>query len=264
MEEKQYSKERSFGCLFVNGQTYFLNKDHLYIAKRGVFPERDEYIKDQKSIECIQQMIRQRIDKIYESTGRLYKRRKTVKGGNVEDLQTRFIIPSSDINYYDYEKFIYDFAAIRRDLSIDTSKRTFNTTRDLDEVFAVILCFFNIDNFDVSNFSEILTENHYEIGNLKGSGEFLIQNDQDTIDLDNLEKIKKSWTSGQEKLNPVNIDVEYEYESRSGNFARKYFLSDGNHRITALKLAGYKGLVPAIVCDYLPAVILPNCDTNDL
>lgn len=144
------------------------------------------------------------------------------------------------------------------------------TTVDIMKVQAIILCYFHIDNFEITNNfrqydeSEILNIKNLTIPNKKNlyNNDIIIKKTQEYVYPSNIiQTIYNIYELSMDvkdakKLYPINVDVEY--EKTDDGFKRNYFLADGNHRIYALKRLGYNGYVPCICFDYLPPKLISN------
>jgi hypothetical protein len=106
----------------------------------------------------------------------------------------------------------------------------------------LVLCFFDIKDFKMSQF-----------GKQDDSSAYIIS-EQQNVDSKHIDDII-DHIHNKNKIHPINMDIEYTYDSKNSRLNRQYYLSDGNHRIMALKKTGYTGMVPAFVCDYLPNIL---------
>lgn len=148
-----------------------------------------------------------------------------------------------------------------------------DTTRNIFKVCGIFLCFFHIDDFEITSkirpnlmpypsyieCSKIdnLTIPNNSISNRK----YLINKYQDHVKSEQLITTAKEiydiiTNNSTNKLYPVNVDAEYKRNPRTKEITRKFYLDDGNHRIYTLKRLGYVGLVPCICFDYLPHELL--------
>jgi len=232
-----------YGCIFnkEDGTIEFLNNNKAYSGNKrdsyNVYDENDETNNENKiKYNKIKNKIEKRLELIYNKKtidyNNIFSRKK--KGGN----KLSFNIPNHDYNSF-YEN-----------IDCNKDRNYIASTRDSSDVKAIILCFFHINDFDVYNTTQSKNINSEKLI-YKNDSQYHIQSEQKNFDEIILEEIMEDYKKGV-KLYPVYIDVEYKYNNRKKTLEREYFLSDGNHRITALKLLDYDGVVPAIVCDYLP------------
>lgn len=232
----ELSKEYLYGCLF------FANKIFIYINKDKAFygtNDNDFQECDPNQYMEIKHIFEERIEYIYNSkkvpkTGLNLKinlkKRRLNNGGN-QTYESVFSLPQKSERMSDFFKTMQEI-----------ERGYLSSTRDANKVNAIALCFFHIDNFNMSQFGIDADENAYIIS------------EQTTIDKTNYEKTIQDIRSGT-KIYPVYMDVEYLYDSKQNSLQRQYYLSDGNHRIMALKNEGYSGMVPVIVCDYLENIL---------
>ena len=131
----------------------------------------------------------------------------------------------------------------------NTKRSIFTTTREIDEVNLLVLCYFHIDDFDMTipcDYSEIGCENTTEQIRTFNKKYYQIISEQEALHKTEFEEAVRKIKDNQ-PIHPVNIDVECDSDGNN-----TYYLSDGNHRIAALKALGYQGYVPAYVCSYIP------------
>lgn len=236
MNGLQISQEYLYGCLFnSNKKVNFINKNKAYSG----FSSTQSKLCNEKEYEKIASIFKKRLNFIYNNTTLIEPvLKKQKKGGSIfneKKLKDLFILPDEKI---DYNKFYENLTG---------KERTYiSSTRDINEVKAILLCFFHIDDFDISANSPF---------KWNSSQPYQIISEQEDVTpsiLDEtIEKIKKG-----EKIHPVNVDVEFTFNSKTNEIERQYYLSDGNHRIYTLKNNNYNGFVPVIVCDYLESSYL--------
>ena len=232
--------EYKYGCIFTDDKKiYFINNNDIYCKNKGeevtIINTNDEIYNDIKKI------FEERFYKIYEKSiqselldevkicSKKPTRRMTGGSDKLEELRQLFYLPAIDDRN--------PFETFYRNLT--TSDRNYIcSTRDFSEVKAVLLCFFHINDFDISgNSPSFIFDN---------TRPYHIISEQETITPKILEETRNK-KNRNELMYPVNVDIE----NINRDNKREYFLSDGNHRINILKELNYDGYVPVIVCDYL-------------
>jgi hypothetical protein len=173
---------------------------------------------------------------------------------------------------YNFDYFINEFAKCDRGYM--------TSTRDINHVNAIFLCFFHINEFQVTTkfreypeITETINDENLKIRdenydkykiiqkcrNLSCKSSVLceephlcVQQCQDYINskqiINSAVEIYNIIFNNGEKLYPLYIDAEADLPNKE----RSFYLADGNHRIYTLKRLGYNGYVPCICCDYLP------------
>ena len=237
MNGLQESQKYLYGCLFdgTNKKVDFINGSKAYSGFSSTVSSKctsDEYNE-------IASIFKKRLKFIYDKTTSIepYSKRQR-KGGNIfngKKLEDLFILPDEKI---DYNKFYENLEVVGRTY--------ISSTRDIDEVKAILLCFFHIDDFDIS------ANSRFEWNK---SRPYQIISEQENVTPRILDETIEKINNG-EKIHPVNVDVEFTFNSKTNEIERQYYLSDGNHRIYTLKNNNYNGLVPVIVCDYLESSYL--------
>jgi len=216
-----------YGCLFGLGehkQIYIINRDNIY--KGYTLNDGHRIDKRLREYSDIKTIFEERFNKIYNKTIINYKKRKT--GGhlfNDKTIEDIFILPKLRNNNF-YKDFYENL--------IKNDRSYIHSTRKIESVKSILLCFFHIDDFDVSINSSFI---------YNSTRPYRILSEQKKIDKLILD-ITTLDIEVDERLHPVYIDVEIK------NKEKRYYLSDGNHRINVLKENGYNGFVPAYVCDY--------------
>jgi hypothetical protein len=228
----ELSTEYLYGWFFEN----IVNITYFYINKKNAYKICNNVVRkcSQTDYEIIKNKLLKRIEYIYNKTQFLDKPKKPKKtksiikkkGGSLDSI---FLLPDEK---EEYSTFKTNLTKINRGYISGTSNP--------NDVKAVLLCFFHINDFNMSNFGIEPHKDSYII------------TEQATIDKENYEKTISDIRNNI-KINPVYLDIEYTYNKANKKLERQFYLSDGNHRIYALKLMGYNGMVPAIVCDYLPS-----------
>jgi len=258
----ELSKKYTYGCLFAKEKKVeFINNDK---ASYGITDDKFTEC-NQTEYNIIKEKMHKRLELIYnpEKNANCNKRNKGKKiefseinkkrriGGNpyLKEMKDLFLLPDKSINYIKfYEK-----------LNFHTERNYVSSTNDPNEVEAIILCFFHINDFDISANSP---EFRYDETNSK----YRIISDQEIIDEKILEETDEKIRNNI-PIFPVYADIEYKYNSKTNELERQYFLSDGNHRIRTLKENKYNGMVPVIVCDYLISEIVNkynNCEKTSI
>ena len=217
------SEQYLYGCLFINKNVVFINKNTAYYGMH-----KNDYRKcDKKQYEQTKKTVIQRIEYIYDSDSGVNTTKKRVSGDVLTKMENIFDIPPENESFTSFYDKLGPF-----------DRKYLASTRDGNEVNAIILCFFHINDFKMQQFES-------------NSSQSYIVSEQQNINHQNLENTIADINNNI-KIHPVYIDAEYKYDSRSTKLTRQLYLSDGNHRIMALRQLGYNGMIPAIICDYLP------------
>lgn len=234
-----------------NQQLYFINNDDIYLGKSSTESKKINCNSEIQKCKDIKKFFIDNINVIYNSQYKnnsrepllisqvITKKAKKTNGGNPE---IKFILPKDDkgdayVNLYN------------RIDDKNTKRSIFTTTREIDEVNLLVLCYFHIDDFDMTipcDYSEIGCENTTEQIRTFNKKYYQIISEQEALHKTEFEEAVRKIKDNQ-PIHPVNIDVE-----RDSDGNNTYYLSDGNHRIAALKALGYQGYVPAYVCSYIP------------
>jgi hypothetical protein len=286
-------------AIFVNRtQNYFIFNEKKEIINNGErrleLTQYDIVYKD--NIKDILNIFKERIEYIYYFDKKDFiinlnmdvsNRRMIRKGGNdfiikipindkiipfqlhEHNYQKLFKLPDET---YNFDYFIDQFAKCDRGYM--------TTTRDIKYVNAVFLCFFHINEFQIttrfrqySDITEIINDKNLKIPDdnhdkykiiqkcrnltckssvLCEKPHFCVQQCQDYVYssqiINTASEIYNIINNGGEKLYPVHVDAEADVV----NDERSFHIADGNHRIYTLKRLGYNGYVPCICCDYLP------------
>jgi len=226
-----------FGFLiFPDKNIIYINKNNIQIG-HNVNPANiitKKASKEEK--DYFMNIVKKRLEDIYNISK---KRKKTAGNVNIDN-----------VNFINCHKKYNTFTKAFHKLYFDDRSFTY-PTESIDDINAVFLCYFHIDCFDVSNlkneikYKDIKNETYtLNIKNLNANKKAYIKNDQDV--LDDLSNTINEIVSGK-PIHPIYLDASYDIDGH-----RNISLSDGNHRITSLKLLGYNGLVPCILCDYAP------------
>ena len=270
----------SYGALILDKNVVFINKNF------NIYNYNNTIITEDRQKEELNNIINKRLILIYDNpsnykitrSGRRYGGMNNIKlplFNSYNQYEIKNFILSDTINYnhlfklpdtnfnYDYfmEQFINNYMEV---------------TKDINTVFAILLCFFHIDDFDITsniiNNSNFITDatilETFKNENLvlpsipTTNRRYIINKYQEHIYADKIIKtsidiyniINNNDLS--KLLYPVNVDIEYTYDERTKKIDRQLFLDDGNHRIYTLKRLGYRGLVPCICFDYLPIKFL--------
>lgn len=263
------NNDNLYGCFFCDKKIHFIN-NNCGVVDGGSNGGYSEVNSDEKN--TIQNKIKDRmnnIDLILKSSVKKIKRSSSslVGGGTKRQRSSRssssktntlFILPS----LYNSTNCIDSYNEFNRNL-INMDRGYLSSTEEPNDVKSVFLYYFHIDLFDISNLYNILVEEYEnEIVDLESKDkkyESIIKTEQikkNEYKFDEIERnIKLIKNNSKEVFYPVYVDFHFEYGSHNKNLLRNLFLADGNHRIVSLKLSGYNGYVPAIVCDYLPYII---------
>lgn len=265
-EGLKQSLEYIYGFTSVgNQQLYFINNDKIYLGESS--KEYKEIICDTEVDKCnkIREFFTNNINIIYDETytndkdkplvlskiiTKKSKKQRTKTGGNPT---FEFKLPKDDKG--DAYKNLYN----RIDDTVN-KRSIFTTTKEIDEVNLLVLCYFHIDDFDMTipcDNSELSCEETTEKIKTFDNKHYQIISEQEALhDSEFKEAVNKIISN--EPIHPVNIDVERDSDGKN-----TYYLSDGNHRIAALKSLGFKGYVPAYVCSYIPKFKLHLMPEND-
>jgi len=315
-EKNKLSFDNLYGVLlYDNNIAIFVNKkqnNFIFNKKEVIKDQGIDQIKltqykivNKGKIKRILDIFRKRLDYIYNYDSKNFKfnlnmnlntrsmtRSMTRKGGN------RFIIKipighKHNVNFqldqhnyenlfklpdenYDFTHFIDEFAKCDRGYM--------STTRDINHVNAIFLCFFHINEFQITTRfreydinADIMNDENLKIPDdnldkypiiqkcknltckssvLCENPNFCVQQCQDYVYasqvINTAVEIFNIINNGGEKLFPVHVDAEADV----ANNERSFYIADGNHRIYTLKRLGYNGYVPCICCDYLPVETL--------
>jgi len=246
-EGLELSKKYLYGCLFNKYyKIEFINDDRAYYEIN--LNEFRQYNENEYNI--IKEKVHKRLEFIYKKNT-IFKRKqikfsekegkkskKTRRGGNpyLKKMEELFLLPPKNNDYNDFYKIL-----------TQKDRGYLSSTRFENDVRAVLLCFFHINDFDISVNSPEFIYNP--------SSKYRIISEQKNIKEDILKETSDKINENT-KIYPVYADIEYTFNSETKELERQYFLSDGNHRIRTLKENNYNGMVPVIVCDYLESSFL--------
>lgn len=259
MGELEQSLEYIYGFKPIGNQhLYFINNNDIYLGKSSTEAEKINCENENQKCNGIKQFFIDNINVIYNSKYKISnepllisqiiakkaKKQKRSGGGNPN---FEFKLPKDDED--DAYKNLYNRIDDR-----ENKRSIFTTTREIDEVNLLVLCYFHINDFDMTipcKFSELDSETTNKIRTFK-KNHYQIISEQEALHKTEFDEAVEKINRGI-PINPVNIDVE-----RDDNGNNTYYLSDGNHRIAALKWLGYQGYVPAYVCSYIPDIKLES------
>jgi hypothetical protein len=286
-ELENLSKKYSYGCLFMrNRLLIFINNDKaFYGCNFNSETKPTEF--EGEDLKNVRDILHLRIDSIYRENKRVIisgvKSRNLHKCDEKQQNPTKRSLPCNESinsrnsrgkkkqkqqsssarssgggftdftisnNYTD----IFELPSEEEDMSTfyidhlsnvkngELNPNAYNTsTEEKNDVKAIILCFFHITDFKA-----------------KGETSGFIESMPGDVQDGTVNGFKKSLIENKRlRLPPIYMDVTYKYSSSGSKeiLERQYYLSDGNNRIATLKELNYDGLVPVIVCDYLPYTI---------
>lgn len=261
----QKSLDYLYGFVPVgNRQLYFINSNDIYLGKSSTVCEDVNCTTPAEKQKCddIKAFFNHNIKIIYDNdynneTAKyndklllsdiinrqpIKKKRRARNGGNPT---YEFKLPKDDVGG---KTKAYENLYERLNDPIN-ERSIFTTTREPENVKLLVLCYFHIDDFDMripAKGSELEDQDvNSKISYFKKKN-YQIISEQEVIHTEQFETTIRKMEENT-PIYPVNIDVE---RDNDGN--NRYYLSDGNHRIAALKALGYDGYVPAFVCSYIP------------
>lgn len=271
-----------YGALFHENNIIFINKDKYFYYKTET--EDKINIENKENKDDLKQIFYNRLYHIYNNNiinptiffNFNFNLKKIIYGG-VNTIKLPIYnetTKNSDLIYFKLKKEDNDYNNLFR-LPDDTynleyfleeltksSNGYMQTTRDYKEVYGIFLCFFHIDNFEITDtfreypMNEYLNPKNLIIPRKKNCSGVNIQKCQEyvyaTKVIETASQIYNIINKTDDKLYPVHVDIEYSFDKDTKELKRDFFLDDGNHRIYTLKRLGYNGLVPCICFDYLP------------
>jgi len=289
-KELKLSKEYLYGALFYRDSD---NYNHTFFINNNVFnyynnkDNQEINIDNNEQINELKKVFENRLFYIYEPDNinpdkdinlfNIYNKIKN--GGSPYNIKLPNITNDFSLNKdmkTNYKKLFklpdenYNLNYFFEEFNKPTNGGYAVTTLDIMKVQAIFLCYFHIDNFEITNnfrqydVSDILNKENLEIPNKNNNynNDIIIKKTQEYVypsniiqTVYNIYELSNNIENAN-KLYPINVDVEY--EEIDNGFKRNYFLADGNHRIYALKRLGYNGYVPCICFDYLPNELISN------
>lgn len=277
----KFSCDYSYGALILDKNIVFINKNF------NIYNYNNTIITEDRQKEELNGIINRRLIHIYDNPSNYRKTRSGRRYGGMNYINLPIL--NSVYNQYEIKNFILSpsvnynhlFKLPDSNFNYDYFMEQFinnymEITKDINTVFAILLCFFHIDDFNITtniiNNSQFITDANilktFSNENLVlpqipiTNRKYIINKYQEHVYADKIIKTSVDIyniinnNDLSKLLYPVNVDIEYTYDEQTKEINRELFLDDGNHRIYTLKRLGYRGLVPCICFDYLPINLL--------
>ena len=236
-----------------NQHLYFINNNDIYLGKSSTESEKINCNLEEQKCKDIKDFFIHNINVIYNNdynnntakyndhlpNSKLIKKKRKTGG----DPTYTFKLPNNDDAQTNAYENLY-----KRLNDEENDRSIFTTTREPEHVNLLVLCYFHINDFDMTipcKFSELNPKITEKIKKFNKNYYQIISEQEALHEIEFNETVKKIQEN--KPIHPVNIDVERDYDGNN-----KFYLSDGNHRIAALKDLGYQGYVSAYVCSYIP------------